>query len=287
MNLDNIICTPENANLETALHNSNKWAKRRCSFCNKSGHTINRCFDSRFSVFKNFIFYIKDNINNMYNDDDINNSLMSNILLNLNENVQNCLNKIIKMEKFLYDYCKNSPDNNKMIRAFACRFCNCRIRSRIEVVINKILAFVFDLNFNQIINNPHNHILVSEITPIKISVVFNAILLNYIIYNDMLNNEPPINIQLNLSLILNENLEKQNEIIECSICYNEYKLVDCLTFNCNHNFCVNCSKDLIKNKHTKCPNCRCDIKEMNCYNNNNYNYIEKEVKQVLTPSSIM
>ena len=261
--------------------------QRKCSFCKNTGHTVSNCDDLRLSGFKTYLFYMKNilSLNNEY------------VLLNNNTPIHNTFyNYIIeieKMETFLYDYSSESVDNFKLIRTFACRFCSCRLRSRLQVSINKIIVYLFELNFNIIINHTFNNTHFSEELPVRISFTLTGILNNYLLMNDLSNNSSNnyeieleySNILSKIQIIFNkyddsdttiEEREKENN--ECSICYNDYKMINCLTFNCKHNFCGECTNKLINTKHTKCPNCRTEIDKIICYNEEEYEKI-KQTKQ--------
>ena len=263
----NTILHSQNVNSITRLKGG-----RKCSFCCNIGHTITKCDDIQLCIFKTYLFYIKANIHYYgVNNNSINE--MNNIFQLTVEPynyIHTCINKIEKMEEFLYEYCSTSEENIKMIKSFACRFCSCRLRSRLQISINKIIVYLFDLNSDTLVNNElMNSNPFNEDTPIRISSILNRILTNWISPNGNNDNQNHQN-KPNIKIIYDMNLEssnEQNDIIECSICYNEYSLIDCLTFNCKHAFCVDCTNELIKNKHNKCPNCRCEINEINCPNN--------------------
>jgi hypothetical protein len=264
---------------------------RKCSFCSNFGHTITKCDDIQLCIFKTYLFYIKANIHYYggYNNNSINeqNNIFQ-LQLEPYSYIHTCINKIEKMEEFLYEYCSTSEENIKMIKSFACRFCSCRLRSRLQISINKIIVFLFDLNCDTLINNElMNSVPFNEDNPIRISRILNCILMNCILMNwifpnrnnDNQNHQNQQN-QQNIKIIYDMNLDSSNEkndIIECSICYNEYAMKDCLTFNCKHTFCLDCTNELIKNKHTKCPNCRCEINEITCHNNITHKYVFKTI----------
>ena len=258
---------------------------RKCSFCNNIGHTITKCDDIQLCIFKTYLFYIKANIH-YYASNNNNTNGMNNIFqltVEPYDYIHTCINKIEKMEEFLYEYCSNSEENIKMIKSFACRFCSCRLRSRLQISINKIIVYLFDLNSDTLVNNElMNSDPFNEDNPIRISGILNGILMNWIFPNGNNDNPNHQNHQNkpNIKIIYDMNIDssnKKNDIIECSICYNEYSLNDCLTFNCKHAFCLDCTNELIKNKHNKCPNCRCEINEINCPNNISHKCVFKTI----------
>lgn len=55
-------------------------------------------------------------------------------------------------------------------------------------------------------------------------------------------------------------IDISNETDECPICYE--KLENYVKLKCNHNFCLKCYSNFIKNKIKKCSMCRIEIKEI-------------------------
>jgi len=244
---------------------------RKCSFCKNPGHTLKNCNDNRLIAFNEYLFYIKDLII-LDNTGELNNYLPE------DNSVYNSIVKIEKMEKFIYDFCLESAENKKKIKQFASRFCRCRLRSRLQVSVNKIIVYLFQLNFSLIINHAFNNTPFSEETPIRISCILNGILINYLWNNTQSSNDnyerdleySTIVSKIKINLVHLFHYKNNDEVnmeidIECSICYNNYKLEDCVKFNCKHDFCVECTNQLIKNKHSNCPNCRSEINEITCY----------------------
>ena len=249
--------------------------QRKCSFCKNTGHTLKNCNNNSLIAFNEYLFYIKDLII-------LDNTGELNIYLPEDNSVYNSIVKIEKMEKFIYDFCLESGENKKKIKQFASRFCRCKLRSRLQVSVNKIIVYLFQLNFGLIINHAFNNTPFSEETPIRISCILNGILINYLWNNNQTSNDnyerdleysnTVSKIRISLVHLFHYknndevNIEKNQDIdIECSICYNNYKLEDCVKFNCKHEFCVECTNQLIKSKHSNCPNCRSEINEITCY----------------------
>ena len=109
----------------------------------------------------------------------------------------------------------------------------------------------------------------NEYTPVRISGILNGILLNYAsneILNDFDSNVIFTNYEIQLA-VCNETSKQ----IECSICYNTTDKVNCVYFDCNHEYCFDCVKQLVNNKHKNCPYCRDKIKNITCYTEENYN----------------
>jgi hypothetical protein len=246
-----------------------------CSFCKNIGHNVSKCDDSRLSNFKSYLFYIKNEI--LLND--------PNEIVEGDEQLNNILNKIhkiTKMEEFLYEFIEQSKENIKIIKTFACRFCSCRLRSRIQVSINKIIVFLFELNYGIILTHVLNNYSYSEESPSRISTVLYSIINNHYFYNELSNNNNNRESEQKNSEVISEiefelydSTDKKDENIDCPICYNEFEIKDCLTFNCKHNFCSDCSIQLFKNKHINCPSCRSKIIKIYCYNDEIIKKLEK------------
>lgn len=269
--------------------------QRKCSFCKNTGHTITNCDDLRLSGFKTYLFYIKNSIL-LNNDGELSNNLPA------DDNIYNSILKIEQMETFLYNYCRESGDNVKLTRTFASRYCSCRFRSRLQVTINKIIVYLFELNYALISNHTFNYTPFSEETPVRISCVLNGILMNYLIYNDLSYDNSNYETELEYSIFVSkinikfnkyeiDNIDdiddadeekdkcQPDETIECSICYNDHKSINCLTFNCNHKFCGECTNQLFKSKHSKCPNCRSEINEITCFNEEIHEKLKQTYKK--------
>jgi DNA-directed RNA polymerase subunit RPC12/RpoP len=126
-----------------------------------------------------------------------------------------------------------------------------------------------------------NNYYYSEESPSRISNVLNGIVVNYYLYNDLSNNYNS-NSEQKYSEVISEIefelckfTDKNDRNIDCPICYNKFEIKDCLSFNCNHNFCSDCSVQLFKNKHINCPICRSKIIKIYCYNDEIIKKFEK------------
>jgi len=250
----------ENTNIYVIPDNGlllNKY-KRKCSFCNCEGHNVSSCNDETLVNDNRFLIHLKNNLLALYND---------NRILAIND-----------FEKHIYDYYTCSDENSidysfwkkKLLRSIACRFYNIRLRSSLITTINKMILCLFDIDITWITSHEHNFVPFNENTPIRISSIFQGILLNMTneIYNSILNNN--INYEIKLETIDNDNNNDINKENECSICYNSLKKTNCASFKCNHEYCVECVIQLIFKKHTTCPHCRYNIDVISCYNQENY-----------------
>jgi hypothetical protein len=248
---------------DSIICNSNKSVRvRKCSFCNNQGHNISTCNDYALINFHNYLICYKNN--NTSNS-------TSNYILNVILTIKN-------VERFLYDFSSISSENKKLLKAYACRYCNSRIRCLLTTSINKIIVHLFDMNYNYLFNN-RDFILLNEETSLRISDYLNNVLLNYLIHYDLdnENNSNQNNIHDNqdihkFNIILeDEKYEETSNENECAICYNPYHLKNGTSFICNHNFCIDCTIELVKTKHKNCPCCRSVVDKIICYTNESYN----------------
>jgi hypothetical protein len=187
-------------------------------------------------------------------------------------------------ENYLYSYCGQSNDNTKLLKHVGCRFYSSRLRSMIQIVINKILLSLFDIDIAWLTFHEYNFIPFNENTPVRLSCILTGILLNYesnVFLNntDNANTTNAANFDTNIiftnTKIKIEHSELNNEdtstSIECSICYNNVEKLNCATLECKHEYCVVCVEQMLDKQHTSCPYCREQIKTINCYTEEGYN----------------
>ncbi len=65
----------------------------------------------------------------------------------------------------------------------------------------------------------------------------------------------------NIENVLEEAELDKEKVIECCICYDEYKMQDYVTFGCNHEFCKNCTKKALREKPC-CAYCRAPVTKL-------------------------
>ena len=241
---------------------------RKCSFCSCKGHNITVCNNNIIVAANNYLIYLKNHFISQHN----NNRVLA----------------IRDFENYLYNYCSQTYNNAKLIKAIACRFYNTRLRSLLIVTINKIILNLFEIDINWITFHEHNYVPFNEHTPVRISYILNGIIINYMAEiqrnlnnaNDNNNNFESNNIITNYEIKLetfnhekqcDDNISDKNTEIECSICYNSVKKTYCATFECKHEYCIDCTKQLVIKKHTSCPYCRNAIKNITCYTEECYN----------------
>jgi hypothetical protein len=244
---------------------------RKCSFCGCQGHNITVCNNNIIVAANNYLIYLKNHFTMQHN----NNRILA----------------IRDFENYLYNYCSQTHNNAKLIKAIACRFYNTRLRSLLIVTINKIILSLFEIDINWITFHENNYVPFNEHTPVRISYVLNGILINYLA-NEIQRNSNNVNNRNNPnnnfdSNIIFKNYEiklqtlecekhsdadiNNNTDFECSICYNSVEKINCASFECKHEYCVDCTKQLVIKKHTSCPYCRYEIKNITCYTEESYN----------------
>jgi hypothetical protein len=234
--------------------------RRKCSFCNFQGHNITLCNNNIIVAANNYLVHVKNHFTSQQN---------------------NRIIAIHDFENYLYNYCNQSPNNVKLIKAIACRFYSTRLRSLLIIAINKIILSLFDIDINWITFHEHNYTPFNQHTPLRISYVLNGILINYMVEIERnQNNRNTTNNNFDSNIIFTnyefklDPLDDQKQcdrVIECSICYNSVKKINCAEFECKHEYCIDCTKQLVIKKHTSCPYCRYEIKNITCYNEESYN----------------
>ena len=255
----------ENTNIFVILNNGvilNKY-KRKCSFCNCQGHNVSSCNDETLVNNNRFLIYLKNNLLTRYN---------GNRILAIND-----------FEKHMYDFYTRIDDydpieysfaKKKLLRAIGCRFYNIRLRSVLITTINKIILRLFDIDITWIISHNYNFIPFNENTPIRISAIFQGILLNMTnaFYNIMNNNDNDNNdiIKYEIKLEPNKNTSSNNNEMECGICYNSFEKSNSALLECRHEYCIECVFQLVSKKHTNCPHCRNNINVISCFSQENY-----------------
>lgn len=227
---------------------------RKCSFCNCQGHNITQCNNEGLTMFINYLSHLKDSLLTIHN----NNHILS----------------IQELERYLYNFCSEHDSNTKLIKAISCRFCNTRLRSTLQVAINKIIMYLFNIDCLALTMHEHNHIPFNEYTPVRITSIIDGILLNYMA-NNQINNSLD-NFKNDCSLLkyvdivfdatnIPSNLELETEL-ECSICYNSAQKKTAAKLQCHHEFCIDCIEKIIQKKIMNCPYCRNKIEKIFCYN---------------------
>jgi len=246
--------------MDTEILNPTRFTyTRKCSFCGCQGHNITVCNSNIIVAANNYLIYLKNHFTTQHN---------------------NRILAIRDFENYLYNYCSQTHNHSKLIKAIACRFYTTRLRSSLIIAINKIILSLFEIDINWISFHEHNYVPFNEHTPVRISYVLNGILINYMveIQRNQSNNFDTNIIFKNYEIKL-ETLDhgkqcdnnNNNTVFECSICYNSVEKIDCASLECKHDYCIDCTKQLVVKKHTNCPYCRYEIKNITCYSEESYN----------------
>lgn len=232
---------------------------RKCSFCRCQGHDITRCNNTMLSTVNSYLIYLKNNFMTIH----ANNRILA----------------IQDFENYLYDYCEQSDDNIKLLKHIACRFYSTRLRSMLQIAINRILLSLFEIDIAWLTFHEYNFIPFNENTPVRLSEILRGIILNYASNEISNNSENNTNFDTNIIFANDKikietlDLNEQNvcTTIECVICYNNVEKNNCATLECKHEYCVVCVEQMLSKKHSDCPYCREKIKQITCYNQEGYN----------------
>jgi hypothetical protein len=256
MNTDNI--NPENRNAAISIP-TNRIGNLRaivrnrcCSFCRQPGHTINNCNDVRISNFEL---------------ECVNRKLL----------FETTEEPIYRFSQWLSEKYLDSP---LLVKSFAIRKCNCTLRSSVQLCIDSIKNYIFNI-YNEeetvafipfsnedAIGVTENGIL--SIAGILMLSGFSNETITEILVSRFLNiNSQVINSQVikyNFTTMI-ETLEKkeQDEKCECSICFENLEKEKFAKLNCSHEFCSDCLVSSIKANNTRCAFCRTDIRNIVTY----------------------
>jgi hypothetical protein len=207
---------------------------RCCSFCREQGHNISNCNNQRIIDFGN-----------------------------------ECL-----IKKHLYDLTADSKNNFKewlmtyyltvdgeVVKAYGISKCDCRLRSNIDTIIEKIIDHMY----------PADYIDEERIPVMNEDAMMTVRILQFLRYYSSLVPEES-NRSFNITgkvVLLDEN--KSEEICDCAICYEEeLQVKNFVTLNCQHKFCKDCLKNSFKNvqRVPTCALCRAEITNILVHSDN-------------------
>lgn len=241
--------------MNTSRNNTNlNRITRKCSFCRCEGHNISSCNNDDLAFLNNYFIFLK-------------NSCME-------RHSGNRILAIQNFEIYIYDFCSLSEQNIKWIKSVACRFYNNRMRCMLQVAINKIILSLYNIDIYWITHHEYNFIPFNMNTPVRISYVLNGILMNFASNNIINNNVSNYKIELS-------KLDDKLSSFECSICYNTIEGKLCGSFECKHEYCIDCIEQLVNKKHTSCPYCRGKIENITCHSNESYDKLNKLINSSL------
>lgn len=237
----------------------NKKIIRKCSFCKCEGHNVSTCDNIALSLYLNYLKELKNNI--------------------LESNQNNMVMSIKSLESFIYNFCGEHEDNCKLIKAIASRYCHTKIRSYLQVSVNRILFYLFEIDSSAFALHEYNTIPFSGFTPVRLGVIIDGIILNYMANENLNSEEEMANLKhFNCEITLGEMSVSSDTEIECSICYSTTSKIETAKLECSHEFCIDCTNQFVEKKFTNCPYCRTDLKKINCYKEENYNKLVMTAK---------
>lgn len=213
----------------------------RCSFCGEVGHSINRCNNDMLIEFE-----IICRRNKCYFD--------------RHEESRN---------NFKEWLCNEYIENPLIVKSFAIRRCNCRQRSRPDIIVNAIVNYIFGPEVETMSERNNDFYRIAETTEERLnSNILNALSVSEELVRDFVigefyyfwtnNNKPVV-----LKIVL-ENLNA-NSKCDCHICYDKLNKYEFAKLNCGHEFCNDCTIKTIKTNKIICPLCRHPIHQITCY----------------------
>ena len=211
----------------------------QCSFCNCYGHNITMCNDSRITDFEE-------------------ECQISKSFCEMTENSREIFKEWLMAYSIEVDVF--------VVRAFAISKCNCRANLAIDILIDRIVSYMYQEHI------PFPTILSEDILTqdaisfyMELEIIMSLISLQNEDYSTLMNSNSNIN-QFNITAIVEEiELKQGDEFCECAICYEDnLQKKNFVTLNCKHQFCKDCFKSSVKNtpqnkELPSCALCRADI----------------------------
>jgi hypothetical protein len=183
-----------------------------CYFCNSTTHNIKSCSDEKLVNFKQYCISLKE-------------AYQTSIIETKKKFIQTL--SIIALNDYI-----------NLVKAFAINKCGARRIDNIEICIDKITNYIFNL---EVTNNRNENLMI------------------FIRLDDSCINE-------------NENENDTNNTQYCIVCMEDKKEDEFVKFICNHEFCAHCVKNILKPNTTipttmeryypVCPLCRLRITTM-------------------------
>ena len=241
-NRTNAIIHQHVANTQTNARQSS----RKCSFCRCAGHTVNQCNDGRFMVFELACIQQKQLVQRLY---------VSEVQSQMSSNAP--LFTIIPSQEFVNRLILYSIENtSRMVKYYAVRKCGAVMRDNIFKCIEKISAYIFNLN-------DESNYLVND-TNFQSNNWYNMITNARIL--DLTVGLPSTATKFKIETILDLTDDNRGEIScdsECAICYESKVENEFVKLNCNHSFCGKCIENTLKTCATPCcALCRGPIKSI-------------------------
>ena len=261
---------------------------RCCSFCKIPGHSIISCKSDRLTEFEvicsekvkninskiEFKNWLEENYNN-------NTTLLKAFAIKKSKVSTNDLSLYIEL---ITEYIFSTYKNNWYLNEEE----ELPINNYIDNNVNENEIYIENLNDNENDNDNdiekdlmdlllqfrnnystepiHESLLNANIERMFLLELAIAYLSNVYIYSNMDNESYNLNRKnlINCSFHINKT-ENLNEIKNCNICYDNKKLKNFVSLNCNHNFCENCIIKTLKinsNCIPTCALCRSEIKDI-------------------------
>jgi len=225
----------------------------RCSYCGNQGHNITTCNNQDIHNFRKLC---------------LGNRLVFDVETSSQEQSK---------EKFMEWILCASVNVPQLVLVFASRFC--RVPSHIDFIHRSTLIrrYIYDYAKHEILEiiNPANNIIINlALTNCQVlrGMIFDErvdYLNRIVLYLEVQRrNKKPEKFKILATL---DNSEKELEIVECPICYEEKSKHQCIDLNCCHTFCGDCFistlKTTIQNEAT-CSLCRESVKNVVVYDVN-------------------
>ena len=203
---------------------------RKCSYCRETGHNISNCKHSTLIHFDSICLFKKSEINDP-----------------------------LRFAQWLALISIENMNSNTLIKAYGISKHGCVLRDNMHVVIEKITNKVYNL----VENIDEDYVRLPEMENNSATSIFNQMISFNLMTSLLLSPRSvaaPIHPEeeIVIKLIYDENVHKNVDSIECSICYETKNTTEIVQLNCNHSFCKCCTKQVVETKPS-CPYCRTKI----------------------------
>ena len=210
-----------------------------CSFCDSNEHNVTTC-------------------NNPCIKDFYNVCLMHKLLISHLEENPRSVFKGWLVDRYLHG-------DDRLLRAFAYRLCNCRLTNNIYIIFEKITNYFYE----DIYTNPFNYSSYIDdfnlLSPLSLHLITAVLTSGY--YDDTTTTKFNITINVQEQQVGDEQ-QIGDEICECGICYEDtIPKKHQVTLNCKHQICKDCFTGCLKTTSARkefptCAFCRANISEI-------------------------
>lgn len=229
---------------------STQSVNRRCSFCRMVGHTVVQCNDVTLYEFRKIC-------------------VGNRIILEIEDDSVN------QFKLWLYE---SSLQHASLIATFARRFCKVPIIENSILRLQKITHYIYHMSPDEMIEitNARNDYIVNLALFNSVEVLQGLLfterveyLTRVIEYLTSHASQPSESIPpLKLTLSLEAKTEPDN-VLQCSICYEDKKKTEFANLSCHHCFCGDCMISMMRTRiHAElhCPLCRKPIEHIQLQN---------------------